>query len=81
MPSGLKVQNDYQTHHHHHRGQIDHTIITFTVLTHKAHLGAVGARLPFFLWKSGPRRAPTPRFAAQKRKGHRAFALRPVKLK
>ena len=21
MPSGLKVQNDYQTHHHHHRGQ------------------------------------------------------------
>ena len=30
MPSGLKVQNDYQTHHHHHRGQIDHTIITFT---------------------------------------------------
>ena len=29
-PSGLKVQNDYQTHHHHHRGQIDHTIITFT---------------------------------------------------
>ena len=30
MPSGLKVQNDYQTHHHHHRGQIDHTIMTFT---------------------------------------------------
>ena len=30
MPSGLKVQNEYQTHHHHHRGQIDHTIITFT---------------------------------------------------
>ena len=30
MPLGLKVQNDYQTHHHHHRGQIDHTIITFT---------------------------------------------------
>ena len=28
-PSGLKVQNDYQTHHHHHQGQIDHTIITY----------------------------------------------------
>ena len=29
MPLGLKVQNDYHTHHHHHQGQIDHTIITF----------------------------------------------------
>ena len=33
MPSGLKIQNNYQTHHHHYRGQIDHTI--WHLLTHK----------------------------------------------
>ena len=48
-PSGLKVQNDYQTHHHHHRGQIDHTIMTFT--QPQGPLRACGATQPAFLWE------------------------------